>query len=164
MPWINPTAILTAWRAVLMLSPTIIAAGNQAAQFNYPNVDLSPGANNGAGPIWPAYLLAEIVGKRARIADGARGLRAGQLVFTAYLPLSTFPTAADCETFIRAVDTDIWDPTLTNVTNVPAFVDTSTGLASDPTSAQRAAGDDIVGSPSTTFRTITLTADCGLSR
>lgn len=154
--WEAPTLILTAWRDVLRLCPTIITAGNALSQFHYPVADLS-------APVFPLYLLAELTGKRTRIADGARGLRAGQLICTFYLPLLTYPTAGECELFARNVEDEIWDPTWINVTNVPAFAESNVALASDPLPGQRAAGDDAT-SPQVTHRTISLTVDCGLSR
>ena len=154
---ISPTPMLTAWKNVLALCPTVIAAGNQDSQFWYPNVTLSPGT------VFPLYLLAEMTAKRTRIADGARGLRGGQLLCTFYLPLSLWPTAGDCELFARKVEAEIWDPRWINVTDVPAFAESSVALASDPLPGSRAAGDD-AASPQTVHRTITLTVDCGLSR
>lgn len=148
--WVAPTAILTAWRDCLRLCPSIIAAGNTLDQFQYPEAAL-------VGAVFPLYLLAEGTAKRVRIADGVHGLRAGQLSCMFYLPLSTFPTAAECETFARNVQDELWNPTLINVTPVPAFQEMSTDLASDPPAGQRASSAD-------PFRTIRLIADCGLNR
>jgi hypothetical protein len=146
----DASAILVKWRAQLVACPSLSDIGMVEANFHYPNVDLEKST-------YPLSLLGETPHRRFRYAEGARGLIAVTLLAKLYLKLedASTDTASTIETLGRNVVADLWDQPYGL-----AWKDIETGLASEPTAAQRANGENT----GVVFRSILITANVGLDR
>jgi hypothetical protein len=127
----------------------VVAAGFVLASYHYPAFD--PIADG-----MPACELAERDMQRERYAEGAIPLISGTLSATFFFDKTQGPDAGYLETFSRAVILELGEQYYGL-----AIKSMTATLASAVTPGQRAAEEN---TPGAEYRTVTITAQYGLSR
>jgi hypothetical protein len=161
MVWLNPPPTVLQWRTQLLASPTLQGSpwNMVTGSFHYPT--LNPTQANPLVPApdqMPCMVLSEEEQERLRYAEGTIGLISGTLIATLYVA-STQEGGADAgtlETLLRQVMID-----LELQYYGFNFLRMRTKLASNPSPAMQAAGQDTLQA---NYTTASLIVQYGLTR
>lgn len=150
----NPPPAVTAIRDMLLACSSVTGAGITTDKIWYPSA-VAESDDATAVDAMPRVVLGEEDFTRNRYAEGARGLAAGSLVINIQAELGT----GALETLARSICDDL---ELLSHSQGLANLRCRTGLSSDPDQAMVAA-DSSTGDTSSSFASIVITAEYGLT-